>query len=66
MNDKTKNDSAGSLFVTSYKYVHKTGALRNASICKTAKTAHEAEEAAEAELKATYPGRYKIINTKPW
>lgn len=66
MNDKTKNDTTGSLYVTSYKYVHKNGALRTASICKTAKNASEAEVLAQADLDKTLAGRYKITNTKPW
>lgn len=66
MNDKTKNDATGSLWVTNYKYVHKNGALRTASICKTAKTATEAEALAQEELNKTLAGRYKITNTKAW
>ena len=66
MNDKTKNDATGIVYLVSYKWANPDDFLRTGQFVVQAKNIEEATEKAEAKIKS-FGKRYSRVDTiKEW
>lgn len=60
--NETTNDTIGTLYAVTYKYVHKNGMLRTGTVCVHANANDEAKTKAEAKLKENGLSNFRLIN----
>lgn len=65
-NEKTNAATGLVLYVANYRYVHKTGAIRNGSFVIEAQDITEAQKAAPVKLAALGHKSYRLVSIKEW